>query len=81
MPLLGHFGTLDTVFPIASVDLLEAKLRGAGVPFEFHRYVAQHAFANETQVGAAKQSFTGYDADAAALAWSRTLAFFGKHLR
>jgi carboxymethylenebutenolidase len=81
LPLLGHFGTADTVFPIASVDQLETKLRAAGVPFEFHRYAAQHAFANETQVGAAKQSFTGYDADAAALAWTRTLAFLGKHLR
>ena len=79
-PLLGHFGTADTVFPIALVEQLEAKLRAAGVAFEFHRYAAQHAFANETQVGAAKLSFTGYDAEAAALAWTRTLPFLARHL-
>jgi carboxymethylenebutenolidase len=80
-PLLGHFASADTVFPIALVDQLEAKLRGAGVAFEFHRYAAMHAFANETQVGAAKQSFTEYDAAAAALAWTRTLDFLGRQLR
>jgi dienelactone hydrolase len=40
-----------------------------------------HAFANETQVGAARLPITEYKPEAAALAWERTLAFFGKHLR
>ena len=47
-PLLGHFATDDEAFPIAKVDELEKKLRDANVKFEFHRYHAKHAFANET---------------------------------
>ena len=79
--LLGHFALDDKVFPIASVDALEAKLHAAKTPFTFHRYAAQHAFANETQVGANKLPITEYNAEAAALAWTRTLAFLGQHLR
>ena len=81
MPLLGHYATLDVPFPIATVDALEDKLRAAKVNFEFHRYEAMHAFANETQVGAARLPITEYQPEAAALAWGRTLAFFDKHLR
>src|SRR5262245_49521759 len=46
-PLLGHFAIDDVAFPITKVDELERKLREAGVNFEFHRYKAKHAFANE----------------------------------
>ena len=46
-PLLGHYALQDEFFPIAKVDELEKKLRDAGVKFEFHRYKAKHAFANE----------------------------------
>jgi carboxymethylenebutenolidase len=81
IPLLGHWATRDAPFPIANVDALEAKLRAANVGFEFHRYDAMHAFANETQVGANRLPITEYRPEAAALAWDRTLAFFGKHLR
>jgi carboxymethylenebutenolidase len=81
IPLLGHWATRDAPFPIANVDALEAKLRAANVGFEFHRYDAMHAFANETQVGANRLPITEYQPEAAALAWDRTLAFFGKHLR
>jgi carboxymethylenebutenolidase len=81
MPLLGHYATLDVPFPIATVDALEDKLLAAKVNFEFHRYEAMHAFANETQVGAARLPITEYQPEAAALAWDRTLAFFDKHLR
>lgn len=80
-PLMGHFGIDDTVFQIAGVDQLEDKLRAAKVAFEFHRYKAQHAFGNETLVGANKLAFAEYNAEAAALAWSRTAAFFDRHLR
>src|SRR5262249_12131726 len=48
IPLLGHYAIHDVPFPIAKVDELEKKLRTAGVKFEFHRYDAKHAFANET---------------------------------
>jgi carboxymethylenebutenolidase len=81
-PLLGHWATRDVPFPIAGVDALEAKLRSAGATFEFHRYDAMHAFFNETQVGDKKLlPVIEYEPAAAALAWSRTLAFLGRHLR
>jgi carboxymethylenebutenolidase len=80
-PLMGHFAIDDVPFPIASVDKLEQKLRAAKVAFEFHRYPAMHGFANETQVGANRLPITEYQPEAAALAWQRTLKFFGDHLR
>ncbi len=80
-PLLGHFAIDDVPFPIATVDKLEEKLRGAKVKFEFHRYKAQHAFANETAVGANKLPITEYNAEAAKLAWSRTMDFLARHLK
>jgi carboxymethylenebutenolidase len=82
VPLMGHWGTRDEFFAIAGVDALEAKLKAAGVKFEFHRYDAQHAFFNETQVGAGKLlPQLEYESSAAALAWQRTLEFFGRTLR
>jgi carboxymethylenebutenolidase len=81
-PLMGHWALHDAPFPVAGVDALEAKLRAAGVSFEFHRYDAMHAFFNETQVGDKKLlPVIEYQPEAAALAWQRTLAFFGQHLR
>ena len=80
-PLMGHYAIDDAPFPIATVGLLEDKLRAANVDFEFHRYQAMHAFANETQVGANRLPITEYQPEAAALAWTRTLAFLDKHLR
>ena len=80
-PLLAHWAVDDAPFPIANVDKLEAKLTEAGVAFEFHRYDCMHAFANETQVGEKRLPITLYDPAAADLAWSRTMGFFGKHLR
>jgi len=81
VPLMGHFATEDTVFPIAGVDALEARLHAAGVAFEFHRYAAEHAFGNETLAGTRRMPFAAYNAEAAALAWTRTLAFFDKRLK
>jgi carboxymethylenebutenolidase len=80
-PLLGHFAIDDVPFPIATVDKLEEKLRAAKVRFEFHRYQAKHAFANETAVGANKLPITEYNPKAAELAWGRTMEFFGRHLK
>ena len=80
-PLMAHWGTLDVPFPIAGVGALEVKLHEAKVAFEFHRYNAEHAFANETQVEGQRIPIARYDPEAAALAWQRTLAFFGTHLR
>ena len=72
-PLLGHFAIHDAFFPIAQVDALEQKLKGAGVPYTFHRYDAQHAFANETMTNAPIP--VKYDPTAADTAWTRTIAF------
>ena len=79
VPLLGHWGTRDQVFPIDGVDALEAKLHVAGVGFEFHRYDAKHAFANE-ESDARNLPPLGYNPEAAGLAWQRTMSFFEKNL-
>ncbi len=79
-PLLGHWATQDEFFKIDVVDGLETKLTAAGVGYEFHRYLAHHAFANETAVGPHRTPATQYDPVWAQQAWDRTLRFFGKHL-
>ncbi len=80
-PLLGHYAIDDVPFPIATVDTLEQKLKQANVRFEFHRYEAQHAFANETAVGAGKLPITEYNPAAAELAWRRTMEFLARNLK
>lgn len=80
-PLMGHFATQDAFFPLEQVDGLEAKLRDAGVRFQCHRYMAHHAFANDTAQGPTRlHPGTQYDAAWAQMAWDRTLRFFGQHL-
>jgi carboxymethylenebutenolidase len=79
--LMGHWATEDAFFAIGGVDALEQKLRAAGVRFEFHRYPAKHAFANETQVPPGCPPSNAYEPGAAASAWQRTLEFFGRELR
>jgi carboxymethylenebutenolidase len=78
-PLMGHFAIHDAFFPIAGVDALEEKLKAAGVRYTFHRYEAQHAFANENNVNPGMP--LKYDPTAADTAWTRTVEFFDKHLR
>ena len=78
-PMLGHFAIEDEAFPIAKVDELEQKLRAANVKFEFQRYHAKHAFANET-ADSKNLSMLKYDPAAAALAWRRTMEFLARHL-
>jgi len=79
-PLQGHWATQDEFFSIDTIDALEAKLRAANVGFEFHRYLARHAFANETAVGPRRLPATQFDPVWAQQAWDRTLRFFGRHL-
>jgi carboxymethylenebutenolidase len=79
-PVLGHFGTQDAFFPIDSIDQLEAKMVDAGVDAQFHRYLAHHAFANETAVGEGRIAGTQYDPAWAQRAWDRTLTFLGRTL-
>jgi carboxymethylenebutenolidase len=79
-PLMGHWAMDDTVFPIAKVDELEKKLGDAQVKFEFHRYHARHAFANET-ADAKNLPYLKHDPAAAELAWRRTMDFLAKNLK
>jgi len=73
-PVLCHFGTLDKSIDEAMVGGFERAMAEAGKAeqLEVHWYVADHAFANPT--GAR------YDADDAALAWSRSVSFLHRYL-
>jgi carboxymethylenebutenolidase len=79
-PLLGHYAIDDEFFPIGKIDELEKKLRDAKVKFEFHRYKAKHAFANET-ANERKLPPLEYNPKAAELAWKRTMEFLDQHLK
>jgi carboxymethylenebutenolidase len=77
-PIMGHWSLDDAYFPIQQIDGLEEKLKKANVKFEFHRYKAKHAFANETLKDPSAP--IAYDANAAETAWSRTMEFVKQHL-
>ena len=77
-PILGHFATEDVAFPRSQVEGLESKLKAAKVNYEFHWYNAKHAFANENNKD--PNSFIHYNAEAAQLAWQRTMDFLKKQL-
>ena len=79
-PMIGHFAINDEFFPIAKVEELEKKLKAANVSFEFYRYPAKHAFANET-ANEKKLPPLEYNPQAAELAWKRTMEFFAKNLK
>jgi carboxymethylenebutenolidase len=79
-PLQGHWATQDEFFKIETVEQLEEKLRAAHVGYDFHRYLAYHAFANETAVGPHRIPQVQYDAAWSQLAWDRTFRFFGRWL-
>jgi carboxymethylenebutenolidase len=77
-PVLGHWATQDAFFPAETVDALQSKLAEAKVDVEFHRYLAHHAFANETAVGPGRIARTQFDPVWSQLAWDRTLTFLGR---
>jgi carboxymethylenebutenolidase len=79
-PLQAHWATQDQFFPIATIDPLQDRLRAAGVTFDFHRYLAHHAFANETAVGPRRIPATQYDPVWSQQAWDRSFRFFGRWL-
>ncbi len=68
VPTMLHFGELDGIFPVAGVREVEAAHPDAPV----YLYPAGHGFHCDERAS--------YDAPSAALAWSRTLDFFAKHL-
>jgi carboxymethylenebutenolidase len=80
LPIQAHWAEQDEFFTIDQVDALEARLKEAGTRYEGHRYLAHHAFANETAQGPGRIAKTQYDAAWAQRAWDRTLRFFGQHL-
>ncbi|MDO9313944.1 MAG: dienelactone hydrolase family protein [Burkholderiaceae bacterium] len=80
-PMLAHWATDDEFFPIATVDALEQKLQAAGVRYSGHRYLAKHAFANETAVGPHRLPATQFDPAWSQIAWDRTFGFLGQWLR
>jgi carboxymethylenebutenolidase len=79
-PVQAHWATQDAFFAMEKVDELEAKLKNGGVSVDFHRYLAHHAFANETAVGPGRIAGTQFDPVWSELAWDRALTFFGRTL-
>lgn len=74
VPLLLNYAGLDTRINDA-VPAFEAALKGAGRRYELHMYAdVDHAFHNDTNAAR-------YSADAAALAWQRTVEFLTRELR
>ena len=72
--VLGHWGEKDHSYDHATIEDLENRVREAGVSVESFWYDADHAFFNDDRPEV-------YDEEAARLAWERTLAFLGEHLR
>ena len=72
-PIMAHYGGLDERIN-AGIPAFRAALEAAGKEHEIFVYEgANHAFNNDT-------SEARYDAEAAELAWSRTVEFFKRNL-
>ena len=72
-PWLGLFGDQDGSIPVDDVEQLREALSAAPVATDVIRYAdVDHGFHCDAR--------PAYDADAAADAWNRTLAWFGEHL-
>jgi carboxymethylenebutenolidase len=70
---LGHFAEWDEFEPLEAVRALEERIRAAGREAEFHVYPGtRHWFVEPDR--------PEYEAEAAELAWERTLAFLNKRL-
>lgn len=74
IPVLGQWAERDEFFTPETVDALEDRLKAGGVPYEFFRYDAEHAFVNPKGLG-------HYNKEFAETAISRTEAFFKRALR
>jgi carboxymethylenebutenolidase len=73
-PLLGNFGALDRGIPAADVEALKEELKKHNKTAELYEYEgANHAFNNDTR--------ESYNAEAAKLAWQRTLEWNDKYLK
>ncbi len=73
VPLMAHFGATDNSIPVEDVKTFRDALKKLGRKAEIYVYAgAGHAFNNDTR--------PSYNAEAAKLAWKRTLGWFGKYL-
>lgn len=69
-----HYAGLDERIN-AGIEDYEKALKENGVTYELYKYEGKnHAFHNDTNEAR-------YDAEAAKIAWERTIAFFGKYLK
>lgn len=73
IPVLGHFATRDTFFPIDRARDVQVKMFAAGVDAEFHEYEADHAFCNDRRPEV-------FDPDACELAYNRTKEFLARKI-
>jgi len=72
-PTLGLFADWGNDPPLASVDILERRMKQAGKSFEVHTYAAGHGFGN--------REFADYNKPAAEAAWAATLKFLRANLK
>ena len=72
-PVQAHFGAHDKSVPMDRAEQLMADVAATGMRAETHVYDAGHAFFNDSRA-------VVYNADAAALAWTRTLSFLRETL-
>jgi carboxymethylenebutenolidase len=73
-PVLGHYAELDEWAPPATVGQLDATLKGLDKSCAFFVYPGtDHAFANDDRLEV-------YNAEAAELAWSRSVDFLRANL-
>lgn len=74
IPLLSHFGKRDQMVIHGDAQAFVKRISDAGKFVDAYYYDAGHAFFNDARPEA-------FDADAASLAWDRTLAFLRDNLR
>jgi carboxymethylenebutenolidase len=74
VPVQAHFGKRDHTVPEESARALVESIEASGKSIEAHFYDADHAFFNDTRPEV-------HNREAAALAWTRTLAFLRQHLK
>lgn len=73
-PVLQHFATHDKSTPPDVANALTQKMRDAGKTVDTYFYEADHAFFNDQRPAV-------YNAEAAKLAWERTISFLKKALK
>lgn len=72
-PIMAHFASRDQFVDPAKAEAIKKQLDARGQSMELFIYDADHAFMNDSRPDV-------YNAEAAKLAWDRTIAFLQKHL-